>query len=102
MPVHVEGELDTIMAGLRCADPSIAAWPAILRGIDAFMTVDDERVLAAMEMLSSAPPGERIGAGPSGACGAASLIALGWIRGTEGNPRGVPIGSIHTRVDRRH
>ena len=76
MPVHVEGALDTIMAGLRCADPSIAAWPAILRGIDAFMTVDDERVLAAMEMLSSAPPGERIGAGPSGACGAASLIAL--------------------------
>ena len=76
MPVHVEGALDTIMAGLRCAEPSIAAWPAILRGIDAFMTVDDERVLAAMEMLSSAPPGERIGAGPSGACGAASLIAL--------------------------
>ena len=75
-PVHLEGELETIMAGLRCADPSIVAWPAILRGIDAFVTVDDEQVLAAMKMLSSAPPGERIGAGPSGACGAASLIAL--------------------------
>jgi diaminopropionate ammonia-lyase len=75
-PVHLEGDLDTIMAGLRCATPSIVAWPAILRGIDAFITVDDAGVLAAMEMLSRGPRGERIDAGPSGACGAASLVAL--------------------------
>jgi diaminopropionate ammonia-lyase len=76
-PTHVEGDLDTIMAGLRCADPSIAAWPAIARGIDAFIAIDDDRVLAAMEVLSRAPGAGHIDAGPSGACGAASLVALG-------------------------
>ena len=76
-PTHVEGDLDTIMSGLRCAEPSITAWPAIARGIDAFVTVDDERVLAAMEMLTVAPDPERVDAGPSGACGAAALVALG-------------------------
>ena len=54
----------------------MVAWPTILRGIDAFITVDDERVVEAMQALSAVPPGDRIVAGPSGACGAAALIAL--------------------------
>ena len=73
---HVEGPLQTIMAGLRCADPSPAAWPAIARGMDAFVTVGDEQVLAAMGALSEAPRAERIDAGPSGACSAAAALAL--------------------------
>jgi diaminopropionate ammonia-lyase len=73
----VTGELDTIMAGLRCAEPSPAAWPAIAAGIDAFVRVSDDDVLRTMETLASADdPAERIDAGPSGACGAAALVAL--------------------------
>ena len=72
----LEGRLETIMAGLRCAEGSPAAWPAIAGGIDAFLTVDDSQVLDAMQALASAPAAERIEAGPSGACGAAALIAM--------------------------
>lgn len=74
--VTIDASLDTIMAGLRCATPSPAAWPAIGAGIDAFVTVADARVLEAMAMLSSAEVSERIEAGPSGACGVAALMDL--------------------------
>lgn len=72
----LEGRLDTIMAGLRCAEPSPAAWPAIRSGIDAFVTVDDGIALEAMGALAAGRLEERIEAGASGACGAAALIAL--------------------------
>ncbi len=85
-PVNLIGErveasqgtaLQTIMAGLRCAEPSPAAWPSIQAGIDAFMSVSDQRALDAIDVLRSrqftdAP----IAAGPSGACSVAALIAL--------------------------
>lgn len=72
--VSLEGHLSTIMAGLRCAEPSPAAWPAIALGIDAFVSIADERAIDAMGHLQQERP--PIGAGPSGACGVASLIAL--------------------------
>lgn len=76
-PVTIPGPLRTIMAGLRCAEPSPAAWPAIAGGVDAFVSVPDARALEAMAGLAAAdgddPP---IIAGPSGACGAAALLAL--------------------------
>lgn len=75
-PVTIDASLETIMAGLRCATPSPAAWPAIAAGIDAFVTVRDDRVLEAMAMLASADVSERIEAGPSGACGVAALMDL--------------------------
>jgi diaminopropionate ammonia-lyase len=67
----------TIMAGLRCAEPSPAAWPTIDALADAFVTIDDEAAMAAMRMLVS-PIGDdpRIEAGPSGACGFAALVAV--------------------------
>ena len=74
--VTIGGSLETIMAGLRCAAPSPAAWPTIAAGIDAFVTVSDTRALEAMEMLRSNEASERIDAGPSGACGAAALIDM--------------------------
>lgn len=67
--VHLDASLDTIMAGLRCADPSPAAWPTIAAGIDRFITVPDEVVLSTLALLSQAG----ISAGPSGACGVAAL-----------------------------
>ena len=74
----------TMMAGLRCAEPSPAAWPSIQSGIDAFVAIPDSVVLEAIERLQS-PIGDRpiastgdppIASGPSGACGVGALLAL--------------------------
>jgi diaminopropionate ammonia-lyase family len=75
-PVTIDGSLDTIMAGLRCAEPSPAAWPSIAAGVDAFVTVSDAAAIDAMRVLSAGSDDERIDAGPSGACGIAALIAI--------------------------
>ena len=72
------GDLDTVMAGLRCAAPSPIAWPTIQAGVDAFVTISDGQALEAMEALASdGAIAHRIESGPSGICGAATLIALG-------------------------
>lgn len=72
------GDLDTIMAGLRCAEPSPLAWPVIADGVDAFVTISDEQALEAMAAISADTDGaDPIHAGPSGICSAAALIALG-------------------------
>lgn len=74
VPVTLSGDMNTIMAGLRCAEPSPVAWPAIAAGIDAFVTVSDAKAVEAMrELQRERPP---IGAGPSGACGVAALTAV--------------------------
>lgn len=59
----------TCMAGLNCGTPSSLAWPYILRGLDAAVSVtDDESVGAAYDLADLG-----VAAGP---CGAASLAAL--------------------------
>jgi diaminopropionate ammonia-lyase len=76
-PIALDGPLQTSMAGLRCAQPSAAAWPALARGVDAFVSIPDSRALDMIHQLAepdgSDPP---IHAGLSGACGAAALVAL--------------------------
>lgn len=69
----VGGSLDTIMAGLRCAEPSPLAWPTIAAGVDGFVTVTDAAAVETMALLESSKGGERIHAGPSGVCGLAAL-----------------------------
>ena len=59
----------TTMAGLDCAEVSPAAWPSLLHGIAATVTVTDEEVAAAMRELAAA--GLHIGES-----GAAPLAAL--------------------------
>jgi diaminopropionate ammonia-lyase len=59
----------TIMAGLDCAEVSLAAWPSLLRGMRGTITVDDAQARAAMDDL--AKRGLAIGE-----CGAAPLAAL--------------------------
>jgi diaminopropionate ammonia-lyase len=75
--VTVPGPLDTIMAGLRCAEPSPVAWPSIRDGADAFVSIPDSLVVDLLDRLRN-PSGRdpRIEAGPSGACGVAALAAL--------------------------
>lgn len=74
-PTRVTGDLNTIMAGLRCAEPSPLAWPTIAAGVDVFVTVTDAEVVEVMTSLTSGKD-ERIDAGPSGACGLAALRAM--------------------------
>ena len=74
--ITIDASLDTIMAGLRCAAPSPAAWPAVAEGVDAFVTIPDSATVAAMQTLRDAPAEERMDAGPSGACGLAALTAI--------------------------
>jgi diaminopropionate ammonia-lyase len=73
----LDGPLTTIMAGLRCAAPSPAAWPTIAALTDAFVAIDDGATIDAMRTLAR-PMGNdpAIEAGPSGACGLAALVAV--------------------------
>jgi diaminopropionate ammonia-lyase len=61
----------TFMAGLRCAEVSHAAWPAVRDGVDAFVAIADAHAAEAIDHLAP-----RIEAGPSGACGVGALLAM--------------------------
>jgi diaminopropionate ammonia-lyase len=73
------GRQDSIMAGLNCGLPSLAAWPTLRRGIDLFLSIEDRHAVEAVRLLwrgggtLEEPP---IEAGESGAAGLAGLIAL--------------------------
>lgn len=62
---------ETVMAALRCGEPSFLAWPAIDNGLDAAVAVSDDETRQAMGDL------HRIGvpAGPSGASSLAGVRA---------------------------
>jgi diaminopropionate ammonia-lyase len=68
----VGGELDTIMAGLACGEPSELAWALLGPGADAFLTIPDERAAEAMRKLA----GFGIAAGESGVAGLAGFLAI--------------------------
>lgn len=51
-PTTFPGDLDTIMAGLACGEPSMLAWRILGPGTDAFMTITDEAVAAMMRCLA--------------------------------------------------
>ncbi len=66
----VGGDLDTIMAGLACGEPSILAWRILQPGADAFMTVRDAAAADAMRQLATLG----VVGGESGVAGLAGLI----------------------------
>lgn len=76
-PVTLQGNFQTIMAGLRCGEVSPLAWSLIKDTADAFLTITDEQSLAAMRLLEN-PTGKdsKIETGASGACGLAGILAL--------------------------
>lgn len=51
-PVVVEGDLDTLMAGLACGEVSLLAWEILATGADDFMTLSEDAVPVTMRMLS--------------------------------------------------
>ncbi len=72
----LSGDLDTVMAGLACGEPSLLAWEILRHAADAFMSIPDAAALDAMRRLASpAPPDIPIVGGESGVAGLAGLIA---------------------------
>lgn len=69
-PVAIPGDLDTLMAGLACGEPSLLAWQELARAADAFMAVPDEAAIDCMRLLAR----QGIVAGESGVAGLAALL----------------------------
>lgn len=73
--VAVGGDLDTIMAGLSCGEPSHPAWRILSRGADDFCAVPDAIVAPTMRLLARSPWGDQaIIAGESAVAGLGMLI----------------------------
>jgi diaminopropionate ammonia-lyase len=71
-PVTIEGELDTLMAGLACGEPSLLAWQELERGAFAFMAVPDASAVDCMRLLARRTP--PVVAGESAVAGLAALL----------------------------
>jgi diaminopropionate ammonia-lyase len=65
----VTGNLDTIMAGLACGEPSLLAWQELERSATAFMAIPDAAAVDTMRFLA----GAGIVTGESGVAGLAAL-----------------------------
>jgi diaminopropionate ammonia-lyase len=66
----VPGDLNTLMAGLACGEPSLLAWQELDRGAAAFMAIPDDAAVATMRVLAQAG----IVAGESGVAGLAGCL----------------------------
>ena len=71
-PTTVEGDLDTLMAGLACGEPSLLAWQELERGAFAFMAVPDSSAVDCMKLLADRKP--PVVAGESAVAGLAGLL----------------------------
>jgi diaminopropionate ammonia-lyase len=71
-PVTVPGELDTLMAGLACGEPSLLAWQELERSAFAFCCVTDDSAVACMKLLAARTP--PVVAGESAVAGLAALL----------------------------
>lgn len=74
-PVAVQGDLETVMAGLACDEMSLLAWKILANGADDFMTISEEAIPATMRLLAKGcrqdPPLE---AGESAVPGLAAAV----------------------------
>jgi diaminopropionate ammonia-lyase len=76
-PAVSPGNRDTSLACLNCAEVSLPSWPAIRRGVDVFVALDDAWAEEAVRRLHRAGPGAApIAAGNSGAAATGALLAL--------------------------
>ena len=75
-PAVVEGELDTVMAGLACGEVSDLAWEVLHGGANVAVAVDDAYALQAMRVLAAPAAGDRpVVAAETGGVGLAALLA---------------------------
>lgn len=76
-PVRIEGDLDTIMAGLSVGEVSALAWPVLDRLGAVYMTIPDGVARDAMEAFGRGSYGDRpVVIGDAGVAGLAGLIHL--------------------------
>jgi diaminopropionate ammonia-lyase len=73
-PASIGGDLDTLMAGLACGEPSLLAWQELERGAYAFMAVGDDSAVDAMRALARRSPA--LVAGESAVAGLAALLLV--------------------------
>ena len=71
-PVAIGGDLDTLMAGLACGEPSLLAWQELERAAFAFMAVPDAAAVDCMRALARREP--KVVAGESAVAGLAGLL----------------------------
>ncbi|MFT5449460.1 MAG: diaminopropionate ammonia-lyase [Gammaproteobacteria bacterium] len=73
----LSGDIETVMAGLCCGEPSASAWTLLGPGADAFMTIPDDAALAMMCVLADAiEPDPALVCGESSAASPAALAAI--------------------------
>ena len=76
-PRSVGGDLDTLMAGLACGDPSPLAWEVIDAYADGFIVIPDELAAKGMRIYASPIPGDsQVKSGESGAGGLGLLATI--------------------------
>ena len=74
-PVAVEGDLETLMAGLSCGEVPLLAWEVLKQGADDFLTLGESAVAPCMRLLANTEPA--IEAGESGVAGIGAAIVAG-------------------------
>jgi diaminopropionate ammonia-lyase len=74
-PVVVEGDLDTLMAGLACGEVSALAWEILEVGANDFLTINEEAVPLTMQLLADGFEDDAsLEAGESAVAGLSALI----------------------------
>lgn len=73
----VDGDMDTIMAGLACGEPNITSWDILKNHADCFISAEDRVAARGMRMLSAPLKGDRqVLSGESGAAAFGALAAV--------------------------
>jgi diaminopropionate ammonia-lyase len=110
--VMLSGDIETVMAGLSCGEPSLLAWEILDAGADDFMTVPDAAATDLMRVLADGvdgdPPivcGESAGAGLAGMLAAMADPPLARALGLDAHARVLVFGTegdtdpeLYTRI----
>lgn len=76
-PTAANGDGNTTMACLNCAEVSLSSWPAIREGVDAMIAIDEDSAVEGVQLLYRAAPGDTaLEAGNSGAATTGALAAI--------------------------
>ena len=73
----VDGDMETIMAGLACGEPNITSWDILKNHVSCFISLEDCAAARGMRMLAAPLKGDRqVVSGESGAASFAALAAI--------------------------
>jgi len=77
IPVHVSGDMDTIMAGLACGEPNLISWDILKNYSSYFISMEDHIAARGMRVLGAPLRGDpRVISGESGASTMGFLMEL--------------------------